>query len=543
MTKSWSYMALINFFLFVFSINITPSKARGIKSNEESTSKKQVCYKGFGCFRNDPPFNPNMPLPMSEQALGTKFLLRTRQHRQDVNITDTSMIANSTFDPTKPTKFIIHGFMMYEGPIAEWVPRMSDAILSVDDVNVVLVDWRKGALVDYDNAVGNTRMVGAQLQKLMCHLIRHHGAKARDFHLIGFSLGAHVAGFAGKRMNKKRRTIGRISGLDPANPAFNNDSPLVRLDKTDAKFIDIIHTDIITILHISSGMNRSLGHLDFWPNGGESQPGCHDWNKGFFNGLTQMAVCDHLRAPQLYISSITVSVPMIGYRCSNYATFRRGSCLKCGGKIQEHANNRCAVMGYHAVPPRGTNKVSQPLNYYLDTLREAPFSVRHYQVKIHWRKVAGKTEHEGQRVDIHIRFNGEEDTLRTEYRLLRLYEESGDYYHIYPGRTGKFIIKLPYDQDVGKIKSVTILWNRQTCWHNALCVTKENLWIKRIKVFDAVNQENLVFVSEERLKGRNVEATEVFEKQPTIFYRMPQQHHKKVISTGGVVEPAIRPLV
>ena len=60
---------------------------------------------------------------------------------------------------------------MYEGPIAEWVPRMSDAILSVDDVNVVLVDWRKGALVDYDNAVGNTRMVGAQLQKLMCHLI------------------------------------------------------------------------------------------------------------------------------------------------------------------------------------------------------------------------------------------------------------------------------------------------------------------------------------------------------------------------------------
>ena len=77
-------------------------------------------------------------------------------------------------------------------------------------------------------------------------------AKARDFHIIGFSLGAHVAGFAGKmiKSNGRKRKIGRITGLDPANPGFNYDSPLVRLDKSDAKFVDIIHTDTKTVLVI-----------------------------------------------------------------------------------------------------------------------------------------------------------------------------------------------------------------------------------------------------------------------------------------------------
>ena len=34
-----------------------------------------------------------------------------------------------------------------------------------------------------------------------------------------------------------------ISGLDPAGPLFENKDPKVRLDPTDAKFVDVIHTD------------------------------------------------------------------------------------------------------------------------------------------------------------------------------------------------------------------------------------------------------------------------------------------------------------
>ena len=68
--------------------------------------------------------------------------------------------------------------------------------------------------------------------------------------MIGYGLGAHVAGFAGKKVQEggKKKIVGRITGLDPANPGFDYDCPKFRLDKMDADFVDIIHTDTQTIL-------------------------------------------------------------------------------------------------------------------------------------------------------------------------------------------------------------------------------------------------------------------------------------------------------
>ena len=118
----------------------------------------------------------------------------------------------------------------------------------------------------YTQATANTRVVGAEIAKLVNALIQTKGVQAKSFHLIGHSLGAHISGYAGKRITG----LGQITGLDAAGPYFENTDPVVRLDSTDALFVDTIHTDGSATIMLGLGLMQPLGHVDFYPNGGKS---------------------------------------------------------------------------------------------------------------------------------------------------------------------------------------------------------------------------------------------------------------------------------
>lgn len=60
-----------------------------------------------------------------------------------------------------------------------------------------------------------------------------------------------------------------IAGLDPALPFFATNAPSQKLDATDAHFVDVIHTNAGYF-----GKIEPSGHLDFYINGGQSQPAC-----------------------------------------------------------------------------------------------------------------------------------------------------------------------------------------------------------------------------------------------------------------------------
>jgi len=81
---------------------------------------------------------------------------------------------------------------------------------------------------------------------------------------IGHSLGAHVCGFAGKT----RRLTG-IIGLDPAGPIFEDNSEDARLNRNDADIVYAIHTNTAWL-----GIWANIGDIDYYPNGGKTQPGC-----------------------------------------------------------------------------------------------------------------------------------------------------------------------------------------------------------------------------------------------------------------------------
>lgn len=75
-------------------------------------------------------------------------------------------------------------------------------------MNVLTVDWEKGAMIPYTTATANTRVVGAQIAQLINYIIKMTEGSSAQFHVIGHSLGAHIGGYVGERVTH----LGRITG-------------------------------------------------------------------------------------------------------------------------------------------------------------------------------------------------------------------------------------------------------------------------------------------------------------------------------------------
>lgn len=186
----------------------------------------------------------------------------------------------SWINMSHPMKVIIHG---YGGFVDYNATRMiRTAYLDTHkDLNILVVDWGKLArLPCYPSAVINTRQAGECTASLLTNLYKRERLRAtdpvvrifqlKDLHVIGFSLGAHVAGFAS---NSVEDSVGqkfrRITALDPALPFFATPLKDWKLDKTDAGFVDVIHTNGGVF-----GKLENCGHIDFYVNGGLLQPHC-----------------------------------------------------------------------------------------------------------------------------------------------------------------------------------------------------------------------------------------------------------------------------
>jgi triacylglycerol esterase/lipase EstA (alpha/beta hydrolase family) len=78
-------------------------------------------------------------------------------------------------------------------------------------MSVITVDWGSGAGFPYSRAAANTRVVGAQLGMLVKTLHEKLGLDVDKVHLIGHSLGAHIAGYVSQFCDACR-AVGRVTG-------------------------------------------------------------------------------------------------------------------------------------------------------------------------------------------------------------------------------------------------------------------------------------------------------------------------------------------
>ncbi|KAK0078925.1 hypothetical protein PV325_001928, partial [Microctonus aethiopoides] len=173
-----------------------------------------------------------------------------------------------------------------------------------------------------------------------------------SIHMIGHSLGAHICGVAAKEFKKVPTAwkIKRITGLDPAQPCIVNTE--FSLDINDAVFVDIIHTNGRLLSELGFGLPDAIGHVDFYPNGGKTQPGCVRLDEfpyhylGIPKSFIEQAICSHGRAYLYFTESIIAATnqngTFWGYNWDR--TYRRAIEI-----INETCNERnCIEMGINA---------------------------------------------------------------------------------------------------------------------------------------------------------------------------------------------------
>lgn len=193
--------------------------------------------------------NVEMEMEPSFVALNDMiFRLWTRANPnqpQIIQIYNNAQLDASNFNPALQTRFHAHGWGT-GGPTMGTNIRIP--LLNRIDCNMFIADWGVGSnTINYITARNRVNEVGAVVAQYI-DWINLRGVPFSAITIFGSSLGAHVAGAAGKRTSRGR--VHAIIGLDPAGPLFSIDNPSERLHHTGNK-VELLFTCLSEILTLN----------------------------------------------------------------------------------------------------------------------------------------------------------------------------------------------------------------------------------------------------------------------------------------------------
>ncbi|XP_039485864.1 pancreatic lipase-related protein 3 [Drosophila santomea] len=155
--------------------------------------------------------------------------------------------------------------------------------------------------------------------------------------VVGFAEGVHLAGgVAAKVQQELGRQLSQITALDPSSGEELDH----KLSQADAEFVEVVHTN-------SGGLGtwEQLGHVDYYPNGGQTQPGCSTDS------------CSHERAFELLAEMWSPENDFVSARCGTVESLSASSCR----------------WSTHKMGQKGDEQHASGI-YFLETRQSSPFS-------------------------------------------------------------------------------------------------------------------------------------------------------------------------
>ncbi|KAF2885132.1 hypothetical protein ILUMI_21034 [Ignelater luminosus] len=354
------------------------------------------CFEDLGCIETTAEWfhrthRPRNLEPLDRHTIRTEFILitkdvdETKPLNYDIVFARKESLSLSGYKKDKGLILLIHDFT--SNGRTGWVKHIVTSLTT--KLNIVSVDWEAGAEPPFEQAIANARVVALEIKAFVEAV--QDGCTPHPIHIISHGVGAHIAGYVGSYVN-----VTKITGLDPTGPLFENMPPVVRLDPTDATYVEVLHTDAFNSR--SQGAKTRLGHIDFFFNGALLQPQCNQSNEyPVFTKLDRntlkegviLPACSHKRSFKYYIEALQSNeCEFTGIGCTSYTDFAEGKCTSCGS---ENNKSNCATFGTSV-----TTLVTHTRSLYLNTRGEPPYCLNSYSVKIHFENnVKAKKFQEG----------------------------------------------------------------------------------------------------------------------------------------------------
>ncbi|KAG5885410.1 hypothetical protein JTB14_031432 [Gonioctena quinquepunctata] len=328
-------IAFIGFVATVSSGPVGPSAEVASQENQE-----YFLYEDEnGKIQRENLINTTIELTASPTDITYHFFSRKNPTKSVViHSDDISALRKTYCDFRKDTIFITHGWK--NSHASDVNSYIRENILKISNVNVFVIDWSPIAGRSYITAQGNVKKVGVYAGDFIKSLKATYRLNLGKVKLVGHSLGAHISGCIGAAFDGQ---IDSIVGLDPAGPLFTIGNINNRLDPTDARFVQAIHTNDGWL-----GFNDVMGHADYYPNGGRSQPGC----------IFDIAgSCAHSRAYAYYAESL-IGNRFASRQCRSMSDYNKDIC----------DDNAASNMGMFKIDRSANGK------YFLKTNSKSPFA-------------------------------------------------------------------------------------------------------------------------------------------------------------------------